>query len=390
MRLLRVIPSISPATGGPIEALIQMQQGLGRLGIFLDVVSCDDPNSIYVKNTVLKRVNAVGPSQLGTYGFTPKLQPWLNENISAYDAMIVDGLWQYHSYSARKIAIIYQIPYFVYSHGMLDPYFNKAYPLKYFKKLLYWLLVERFVLKDAKAVIFTCEDEKLFARKSFVPYKANEAVSEFGYGLSDPPANGDHLAWQFLQKNPSLHNKRIVLFLSRIHEKKGCDLLLEAFARIVGGDEGLHLAMAGPDQNGWVEALKERAIVLGIDHKITWLGMLQGEDKWGAFYACEVFCLPSHQENFGIVVAEALGCGKPVLISDKVNIWHEIEVSQAGFVDEDTIEGTVLNLNRWLSLSKNEYDQMALRAKECFSDRFHIDKAANRLVEIICENTNNC
>jgi glycosyltransferase involved in cell wall biosynthesis len=113
--------------------------------------------------------------------------------------------------------------------------------------------------------------------------------------------------------------------------------------------------------------------------------MLQGDLKWGAFYASEVFCLSSHQENFGIVVAEALACGKPVLISNKVNIWREIEADNAGFVDTDTVDGTVRNLERWLALSTSEYAAMSARAVATFNARFHIDRAAQRLLEIIRE-----
>jgi glycosyltransferase involved in cell wall biosynthesis len=111
--------------------------------------------------------------------------------------------------------------------------------------------------------------------------------------------------------------------------------------------------------------------------------MLQGDDEWGAFYAAEVFCLPSHQENFGIVVAEALACGKPVLISNKVNIWREIESDAAGFVDTDTVDGTVRNLQRWLALDASGYAAMSGRARQCFAERFHIQRGAERLVEIV-------
>ena len=87
-------------------------------------------------------------------------------------------------------------------------------------------------------------------------------------------------------------------------------------------------------------------------------------------------CLP-------IAVAEALRCGKPVLISNKVNIWREIEADAAGFVDEDTVDGTVRNLRRWLALNAQGYSDMSARAKQCFASRFHIQHAAERLVDII-------
>jgi glycosyltransferase involved in cell wall biosynthesis len=176
-----------------------------------------------------------------------------------------------------------------------------------------------------------------------------------------------------------------MLFLSRIHEKKGCDLLVEAFARVARSDPSLCLVIAGPDQTGWVAKLKDRAERLGIADRITWPGMLQGDLKWGAFYAAEVFCLPSHQENFGIVVAEALACGKPVLVSNKVNIWREIETDGAGLVNDDTLEGTVKGLQQWLALTPEAKQKMQKSARRSFVARFRIDRVAESLINILQE-----
>ena len=96
-----------------------------------------------------------------------------------------------------------------------------------------------------------------------------------------------------------------------------------------------------------------------------------------------VFALPSHQENFGIVVAEALACGKPVLISNKINICREIELDEAGFVDEDTEQGTLNNLNSWLALNVNDYCDMSNNARQCFSKRFEIGANATTLAGIL-------
>ena len=239
------------------------------------------------------------------------------------------------------------------------------------------------MLRDARRVIFTCEEERLLARKSFWLYKVNEAVA--GFGVANPPANAEALASAFLAQYPHLKGKRIALYLSRIHVKKGCDLLIDAFAKVAQRDENLHLVMAGPDQTGWVPKLKAQAEASGIAHRVTWPGMLQGEMKWGAFYSAEVFCLPSHQENFGIVVAEALACGKPVLISNKVNIWREIEADGAGFVADDTLDDTIQNLERWLTMSPQEFETMKARTTTCFANRFHVQRAAERLLEIFRE-----
>jgi glycosyltransferase involved in cell wall biosynthesis len=351
-------------------------------GNSVDVVCGDAPDARWLVGTGLSKVIALGPSYAG-YRYCPRLLPWLRANSAQYDAVIVDGLWQYHGFAAWRALAGTQTPYFVFTHGMLDPWFKHTYPLKHLKKWLYWPWAEYRVLRDARRVIFTCEDEKLLARESFWLYEAREAVTS--YGVSNPPANGAELASKFIASHQGLVGARVALYLSRIHAKKGCDLLIDAFAKAVQQDARLHLVVAGPDQTGWVPKLQAQAQALGVAHRITWPGMLQGDMKWGAFYAAEVFVLPSHQENFGIVVAEALACGKPVLISNKVNIWREIEADGAGLVADDTLAGTHSLLARWLAMHPAEFVAMQAKTVSCFQRRFHVQRAADRLLEIIQE-----
>ena len=383
MKILRVIPSVDPKGGGPMEGARKIDSQLQKLGHEVEVVCLNNPDEDFIANYPAK-VYAIGPSSSG-YSYNKKLVPWIKENRKNYDLVIINGIWQYHSFAAWRALSGTSTPYLIFTHGMLDPWFKKTYPLKHIKKWLYWPWAEYKVLRDAKAVIFTSEEERITARESFWLYKCNEAVTM--YGTSDIPENSIELREAFLKKHPELRDKKIILFLSRIHEKKGCDLLIEAFSKISNTDNNIRLVMAGPDQSGWVKTLKKHAEQLGISEAITWTGMLTGDLKWGAFYASEIFCLPSHQENFGIVVAEALACGKPVLISNKVNIWREIELDGAGFVDNDSTDGTLSNINRWLALTPNEYREFSERAKHCFSRRFHINGATTRLLEIIKENT---
>lgn len=380
MKLLHIISSVNPAGGGPIEGIRQLHAPLLAMGHTVHLVCSDDPSATSLANSRLNRVFAVGPAKMG-YAYSPQLVPWLREHGGEYDAVIVNGLWQYHSFAAWRALSGSKTPYFVFTHGMLDPWFKHTFPLKHLKKWLYWPWAEYRVLRDARAVIFTCEEERLLARESFWLYKVNESVTS--YGTNVPPQDAEGLSGLFFAQFPDCKGKRLALFLSRIHEKKGCDLLIGAFAKVAARDPRLHLVMAGPDQTGWATELKLQAQRLGVADRITWTGMLQGDQKWGAFHACEVFCLPSHQENFGIVVAEALACGKPVLISDKVNIWREIEQDNAGLVAKDDLAGTVHSLERWLAMGQQEYGEMSARARQCFHSRFQIQRAAERLVEIL-------
>jgi glycosyltransferase involved in cell wall biosynthesis len=379
MKILHLISSLDPDGGGPIEGVRQISSRVRARGHEVEILSMDSPDCGFIKDFPL-RVHALGPSIL-KYGYNRRVIPWLRENAKNYDVVVVNGIWQFHSFAAWRALAGEATPYFVFTHGMLDPWFKRAYPLKHLKKWLYWPWGEYRVLRDARAVLFTCEEERLLARESFWLYRCNEVVT--AYGTAKPPADRSESSNVFLKRHLELSGKRLVLFLGRIHEKKGCDILIEAFAAAARLDSRLHLIMAGPDQTGLAAKLQQLANELNLADRISWVGMLSGDMKWGAFHASEVFALPSHQENFGIAVAEALACGKPVMISNKVNIWREIEADGAGWIAEDTLDGTIANFERWLAQSPEELEQKSKAAMKCFSERFHIDRVADRFLEIL-------
>ena len=382
LRLLRVISSVNPLGGGPIEGIIQSIGPMRDLGVEVEVACCDSPDAPWLNEDGILNIHPLGPASSG-YSYTNKLSPWLLDNCHRFDAVIVSGIWQYHAYATWRALSGKNVPYFIFTHGMLDPWFKKKYPLKHLKKWIYWLLVEYKVLRDARAVIFTCEEERVLARKSFWLYKINEVVTN--YGTSTPPVIFPEDINDFLICYPELQGKRVILFCSRIHEKKGCDLLIKAYSEVVNLDKNLHLLIVGPGEKTYTSQLRLLSEKLGVADRITWTGMLTGRSKWVAFNIAEVFCLPSHQENFGIVVAEALASGKPVLISNKVNIWREIEAGKCGFINEDTVNGTVRSLRSWLLLDPKKYFELSFNAKKCFYEKFYIKTSAQRLIEIIKE-----
>jgi glycosyltransferase involved in cell wall biosynthesis len=294
--------------------------------------------------------------------------------------VIIHGTWQYHAYATWRALRGSGIPYFVYPHGMLDPWFKRTYPLKHLKKWAYWPWADYRVLRDAKAVLFTTEQERLLARQSFWLYRANEVV--VGYGTSAPPADAEHQREIFFERFPQLRGQRILLFLSRIHPKKGVDLLIEAFAAVAPSDPRLQLVIAGPDQLGWQAALQQQAAKLGIAERITWPGMLSGDLKWGAFRCAELFSLPSHQENFGIVVAEALACGLPVAIAEPVNISAEVAAAGAGLLHTDNLAGVQQVLLHWLALSPTSKTAMRENAIKLFYSHYNIASASKRLLAL--------
>lgn len=385
MKILQVISTMNPTSGGPIQGVKDLVAHNALLGVETEIAVLDDPDNSPWLDEMTAPIFALGP-RTRKYAYSPSLLPWLSANANNYDAVIVNGLWQYDGYAVWKALRDSKTPYFVFTHGMLDPWFRHTYPLKHLKKWLYWPWGQYPVLRDASAVLFTCEEERILARQSFWLYKCNEVV--VGYGTSRPLGDTGQQRALFLAKFPELEGKRLFLFLSRIHEKKGCDLLIEAFAKVAKQDQALHLVMAGPDQTGWKRELAARSRNLGIGNRITWTGMVSGDLKWGAFHAAEAFVLPSHQENFGVVVAEALACGVPTLISDKVNIWREIKADGAGIVTADTLAGATELFEKWLGMDATAQAEMREKALTCFASRFEIGKAAQNLVDVIMDSAN--
>jgi glycosyltransferase involved in cell wall biosynthesis len=315
------------------------------------------------------------------YGYTPHLARWLKANAKNYDAIVINGLWNYASYGSWRPLHKQDVPYFLFTHGMLDPWFNETYPTKIFLKKIFWRLFEHKVLRDARGVMFTCEEERQLASKSFSPYAAREYV--VGYGTNDIEGDPQTRQAAFVAQVPAVKDRRFILYLSRIHPKKGVDLLIKAFARHADAFPDIDLVVAGPDQTGSKAELQGLARELGVSDRVRWPGMLSGDAKWGAFRLSEFFVLPSHQENFGIVVAEAMALRKPVLITNKVNIWREIAADNAGKVVNYDLEEIANGLQKLCALTPKQREIVGRNARKCFVTRYDLEENAMQLLELL-------
>lgn len=385
MRILHTIQSLSPADGGPPQAVRNLMRAYPALGVRAEVFCMDEPGTEFLQD-VAAPVHALG-GRLGGFGYSAEARQWLERRAGDFDAVVVHGIWSYQNLAVRAAAEKRSVPYAVFPHGALDPWFNKRYPLKKLKKQVFWRW-QYPVLRDARAVLFTSETERDLAVTSFRPNTWNGMPVP--YGAMEPEGDAAAQREAFLKRMPQLADgdggvRRFLLFMARIHEKKGCDLLLEAFARVAEGAPELELVMAGPDQVGLQARLQEQAKAHGIGERVHWPGMLSGDVKWGALRCCEAFVLPSHQENFGIAVAEAMACGRPVLISNRVNIWPDIVEDHAGLVEEDSLTGTEALLRRWLELSADERMGYAEQAMPSFRKRYSMRETARAIRDLFAE-----
>jgi glycosyltransferase involved in cell wall biosynthesis len=381
MKILQTVQTLNPETGGVARAVLSLSDAMQKRGADITIVAQDDPSAPWLRDLPIP-IHALGEAKT-SYRYSGSLRHWLREHVAEFDCAIANGIWQYHCFALARECRKNSVPYFVFPHGMLDPWFKRTYPLKHLKKWMYWPWADYRVLRDAAAVIFTSEEERILARKSFWLYRANEVVSPLG--VEAPSATGLGAKHLFLAKFPEIEKTCLLLFLGRIHPKKGCDMLIDALPRRASYDPVM-LVMAGPDQVEWTAQLRDRVNRMDVSPRVIFPGMLEGLLKKGAFENADAFILPSHQENFGMAVIEALSYGVPALISDKVNIWREIEADRAGYIEPDDLAGTTRLIQRWLHTPLPERERMRANARQCFCQRFEIGHAADSLLKILREN----
>lgn len=387
---------MDPASGGPCQGIRNTIPAMKNHGITNEVVCLDSPDSDWLGRDDFK-ITALGPAA-NPWRYSPKLIPFLIENASKYDAIIAHGMWLFPDYAVsqamrklkRSTANSENLPgWFIMPHGMLDPYFQKSPDrrLKAFRNAIYWKLIEHRVVASAGGLLFTCEEEKRLASQPFRPYRPAKEIN-VGYGIQPPPAASTTLSDAFYSDYPDLREKPFILFLSRIHPKKGLDLLIDAYESLsekFTDSDFPSLVIAGPGVDSPFGKLCQKKANESefLQKRVIFTGMLTGDRKWGAFHECSAFVLPSHQENFGIAVAEALACGKPVLISDKVNIWREIQDGGGGIVRADDLEGIRDLLDIWLKLDSSKRVNMSRLARDVYRNHFEIDHAITRLIEVV-------
>jgi glycosyltransferase involved in cell wall biosynthesis len=368
--LLHVVRSLDPATGGPGEVVRQLCAAHLAAGVDAEVATLDQPDAPWLADCAAP-VHAFRGR--GGYGWSAEFVAWLQARAEAYSGVFVHGLWQWQGEGTRRALRGSATPYWVFPHGMLDPWFREAFPWRHARKALYWKWIESRVLGDAAGVIFTSEEERMRGRDTFQPWrpKREEDVS---LGTTAPARSMGELRAAFFHRFPTLEGQRVLLFLGRLHPKKGCDLLIEGFRKV---QPPMHLVFAGPCDDARFE---EKLRTMAQGRAVTFTGPLYGDEKWAALAAAEAFVLPSHQENFGMAVAEALAVGTPVLLSQRVNTWREIVADGAGFAEPDNVDGTSRLLERWLAA---DHDAMHLAARHCFASRFDIRRTAENLVALI-------
>ncbi|MBN8879477.1 MAG: glycosyltransferase [Sphingobacteriales bacterium] len=384
MSVLHIISSIDPQKGGVAQAVRTMIKELGKMGHIHEVVTIDDPALKFDSGDDFI-VHKVGPGRT-PWLYSLALRRWLDEHAKRFDTMIVHGLWQYHTYAVLRAwrRNNRRSRLFVMPHGMLDPYFQRASgrKLKAIRNKIVWLLNEKKIINNCDGLLFTCDMERELAKESFAGYAVKKTYV-IGLGIEEAVPYNASMSKLFLGICKGLPQKtRYFLFLGRIDPKKGVDMLINAYRKLMNEYEDMPaLVIAGPG----LDTEYGQTIRKGIkdSEMIFFPGMLNGDAKWGALYGAELFILPSHQENFGIAIVESLACGVPVLITNKVNIWKEIASGGGGMIINDTEQDCEEALRRWMVKERSEMLIVANQARKTFLHNFSISEFTNKVLQIL-------
>ena len=381
MRVLHLIPYMHPSAGGPPVVVQQWCAELQRRGVDASVLSTDayaspDDSSWLQQYRSDFPIDVVPYMGTRGFGYSPQMAEQFRRRLQDCSLVHVHNVWGYTNRLAARLCPAAGVPFVVSTHGMLDPH---SMGRKAWKKKLYGRLVEFPALRKASGLVFTHAEEERLARQTCGRLPQGHVVP---LGTEDPPElSRQHLQQQFLDDYPELQNTERIVFLSRLHEKKGLDLLLPAFAQIAAFRPACRLVLVGPGESDYVQSLKDRAQALGITDRVLFTGSLQGPHKWAALAAADVYVLPSYQENFAIALVEALRVGTPVVCSQRVNIWSDLAGARAATVCELTVESVAESILRLLD-DRREAEQQGSRGASFATDNYTWPKSVDRLMEV--------
>lgn len=369
MKILQVAEALHPSFGGIAEGVFQQGIELQKMGHTVEAMSAEtDP---------VDRLDKIGVAhhkfvpEKEAWRWSKAMRRWCVDNVQRFDVVVLNGLWMGPLFEAGRACRKLQVPYVVMPHGMMDPYFQSTRKKRMVKKL-YWAMAEGKSVRRSRGLFFTASAEQEKAESVYPISGVRSWV--VGYGIRDPGRKAPLAS--------SSDGAVKLLFMSRVHPKKGLDLVLQALPALPAR---VTLDVHGDGDDAYSRALRQRAAQLGLESRVRWHGFTTGEAKWAAIEACDAMILASRQENFGVIVAEALSVGRPALISCEVNIWQEVEKDGSGLAAACSVEGVKELVCRYAALDAEERTAMSERARAAFARRYRIETSAAAFAAALSE-----
>lgn len=382
MRVLHVIPSLSPALGGPTAVALNLVRGLRECGIDAEILSTNDDKTDVLDVPLNQRITYQQvpiwflprfPMPMKEFLFSTAITRWLWQHIGEYDLLDNHYLFSYAPSCAGIMARQQRIPYTIRTQGQLAPW---ALAQGQLKKKLYAQILERQNLNRAAAIHCTTLREANDVRQYGVI--TPKIVLPLGVSATTPQANaGRYLRTQFDIPD----DQPIVLFLSRLHYKKQPDLLLRSLRHILSAGYEVHLLIAGSGSSDYIAYLQQLVTTLELHKTVTFGGYVDGDRKQLLLQGSDLFVLPSLSENFSLATAEAMAAGLPVVVTPEVQIAPDIQTAGAGIVAEGTVEA-LANAMAKLLVNPELRDRMGLNGQQWAQQHYHWPTIAGRLAQV--------
>lgn len=379
MKVLHVIPSVSRVHGGPTHALAMMERSLSAIGVQVTTLTTDDDGPGRRLSESSRPRNANGATRhyarkwTEFYKVAPTLFIWILRHGGAFDVVHIHALFSFSSLAAAIAARIRRVPYIVRPLGTLNRYgVQRRRP--WIKAASFWLAESR-ILSGASAVHFTSEGEWAEAKALGVPMRG--IVIPLGIDRAE-------------QREPNTPpfkvevGQKVVLFLSRLDPKKNIEGLIKAFRLVRQAHPSAVLVIAGDGPAEYVQSLQTLAKTEGVEDATIWIGHVEGERKWDAFAAADVFVLPSLSENFGIAAVEAMAAGLACIVGHGVAIAEAVAGARAGLATEPDPKSIAGALDELLAQDKLR-QEMGARGRELAEREYSPMLMASRLHDLYAD-----
>ena len=377
-KILRIISTLKNTIGGTARIAIDQSNELVKRGFNIDVLTLDRKHYHKSEKFFFNLINLETNKNKNIFSITFFI--WVIKNWKKYDLFLIDGIWEFSTIIAR---IFFRKKYFVFLHGQIDPYFSLEF-FKKIKKKIYWYFIEKKNLINSKFVILSGNTEKKMFNNTFVdtnniPYKTiNYGITNFKF------VNLKKTKKRINKKYQNILDKKYLLFIGRIHPKKGCDVLIKSLDKLDLPDD-YYIIFAGflSNNNSYENYILNLIKKSRYANRILCLPFQDRDNKFALIKFSKCTVLPSRGENFGISVVETLMMSRVAILTDKVGIHQIVKKENSGIITKCNSYSLSKSLEFFFKMSYKNKVRLEKNAKNCYQTKFSINTTINDLEKII-------